>query len=639
MGTLAPPRPPARRAPARRTAARRPPPRRAAAPAPTFAAVVALVVAGCSAALARARSQRRLTRFLACQLVLTLVLAVRLVSIQVVSAQEYRGLAAAQTQRELELPPRRGKLYDRGGEPLALSLSAATVYANPRVLADNGIDPREVALPLARLLERPVDELVALLAKDAGFVYLARQVPRQVGEQVSAMTLPGVAVLEEPTRVYPAQGLAAQVLGFAGIDNEGLYGLERQYDDLLAGRPGRLRLERAPGGLDIAAAPREALPPVPGADLVLTIDRQIQHAAERALAGALERYEAIGGSAVVLDGRSGEILAMASAPGFEAAAIGAADDYARRNRAVTDVYEPGSVNKVITAAAALQEGVITPQTVITVPDRYQVGPKRFSDAHRHDPEAMTLAEIIAESSNIGTIKIAEQLGAAQLDAYVRRFGYGRTSGLAFPGESAGLLPALKDWSGTSLPTIAIGQGVSATLLQVAGVYQTIAAGGVATAPTLVRGEVGPDGRLDARPDPPRERIVDADVAATVARMLAGVVESEDGTGRLAAVPGYRVGGKTGTAQKPSTTRRGYEPGAYIASFAGFAPIEDPALVVAVMLDEPEPYYGGVSAAPVFAEILEFALRHRRVPPSDPAARTQPQIAVAPTPVAPTPAAP
>ncbi|HWB71992.1 MAG TPA: penicillin-binding protein 2, partial [Egibacteraceae bacterium] len=568
-----------------------------------------------SRGLARARSGRRLTGLLAAYLLVTGSLGWRLVTVQVVSAAQYRGLAQRQTHRELELAPQRGTLYDREGEPLALSLSAATVYAHPPALRVSGVDPHQVAAQLGPVLGVASDRLVAELTKDASFVYLGRQLPRQIGEHVEALRLPGIGVLEEPVRRYPTGSLAAQLVGFVGVDNVGLSGLEAQYDPQLSGTPGRLLLEQAPGGLTITGAPRQIRPPVPGTDVVLTIDREIQAAAERALADALERYRAKGGSAVVLDVASGEILALANAPGFDLHRTGEADEYARRNRALTDVYEPGSANKVVTAAAALEEGLVRPDQVLSVPDSLAVGSKRFSDPHAPDTEAMTFAEVIARSSNVGTIKVAQRLGPQRLADYLRAFGYGEPTGVGFPGETTGTVPPPQQWWDTSLPTIAIGHGVSATLLQMSAAFATIASGGERVPPTLVRGTLGPDGRLDAAPAPERRRVVSPQTARAVADMLAGVVTDELGTGRLAAVPGYTAAGKTGTARKPSQSRRGYEAGAYVASFVGFAPADNPALVTAVMLDEPEPIYAGITAAPVFSEIMAFALPHRRVPPS------------------------
>jgi cell division protein FtsI (penicillin-binding protein 3) len=577
--------------------------------------LLATALAGLGPALQRARAGRRLSLLLVAYLVLTLFMGWRLVNVQVVDAAEYRNLAQRQTMRDMELPAPRGKLYDRAGQPLAMSLVAATVYANPRQLREGDVAPATVAEQLAPLVDRPTAQLAELLGRDTTFVYLGRQLPRAVGEQISELRLPGIGVIEEPKRTYPSDGLAAQVVGFAGIDNTGLSGLEAHFDDVLAGTPGRVRLERAPGGLTISAAPREVEPPSPGGDLVLTLDRQIQHAAEQALTAAVEEFDAKGGSAVVLDVRSGEILAMASVPGYSSATVGSADAYARRNRSVTDVFEPGSVNKVITTAAALEEGLVTPSRSFTVADHLLLAGKRFKDAHPHPTKPMTVSEIMVESSNVGTIQIAQELGEQKLYDYLRKFGYGSLTGVGFPGESAGLLWPPDSWSGTSLPTISIGQGVSSTLLQVAGVYGVIANAGHWVSPSLVRGTVGEDGRLRPVAAPDTRQVVSEQTAAQVREMLARVVYHELGTGKLAAVPGYTVAGKTGTAQKPSETRRGYEPGAYIASFAGYAPAERPALVAAVMIDEPTPIYGGLTAAPVFREIMQFALAHQRIEPT------------------------
>ncbi len=574
-----------------------------------------------AAAVRRSKSGRRLGVFLIAYLVLTAAIGWRLVTVQVVSADEYRALAEQQVQREVAVPARRGKIYDREGEALALSLPAASVYADPRAIAAAELDPTFIAADLEPLLDRSMDELMDALTLDTGFVYLGRQLPRAVGDQIRSMRLPGVGVLEEPQRRYPADGLAAQVVGFAGLDGEGLAGVELWHDDLLAGTPGALRQERAPGGVAISAAPQEVQPPVPGEDVVLTIDRALQHHAERVLAEALDTHDAAGGSAVVADVNSGEILAMASAPSFQPEADDV-DSYTRRNRAVTDVFEPGSVNKAITLAAAIEEGVVGADETIHVPEAVNVGGKRFTDSTRQPARNLSVTEIMAESSNVGTIRIADELGDDRLRRYLEQFGLGMPTGLGFPGESGGIVPSPDSWYATTRPTVAIGQGVSASLLQVAGVFQAIASGGERVEPRLVRGTVDAQGRLEETGDPERHRVVSADTAAQVSSMLAAVVE--DGTGANAAVPGYRVAGKTGTAQKPSTTSRGYEAGAYIATFAGFAPADDPEIVVAVMIDEPQDeYYGGEVAAPVFAELMEFTLGHRRVPPTEEGEREDP----------------
>jgi len=577
----------------------------------------------------RARSGRRVSAILVVWLVLMVALGWRLVIVQVVSAEEYRESAADQTARRLTIPAVRGRLLDRDGSPLALSVTAASVYANPRLIAQSGTDPGAIAARLAEHLDADAADITAKLTTDQGFEYLARQVPFEVGEAILAADppLPGIGVLDEPLRTYPAGRLAGTVIGFAGRDNVGLSGLEAEYEELLAGEPGLLEMERAPGGVEIAAAPREAVPAVPGTDIALTLDREIQARAEGALTEVVERTRAEGGAAVVLDTATGEVLAMASAPAERP--DGALD----RNRAVSDAYEPGSVQKVVTVAAGLEEGVVAPDEVVDVPASWSHrGSRPFSEQH---PGRMTVAEIMARSSNVGTMIVADRLGPERLHDWIGRFGYTRPLGL--PGENPGLLPAVADWSNTSLPTIAIGHGVSANLLQVTGVFATIARGGEWVAPTLVRGTIGPDGRLQPAAPPERRRVVSEETARQVRQMLAGVVTDEGGTGGRAGIEGYDVAGKTGTARKVTDGR--YEDGAYISTFAGFAPADDPELVVAVMVDEPREgsYYAGQVAAPVFQDVLRFALAHERVAPTDPVeAGVQP--APSPTPSA-TPAAP
>ena len=576
---------------------------------------------------------------LICYLLLTVVMGYKLVGIQVLDADEYKGLADRQVQREVTLAPRRGKLYDRAGEPLAMSLASATIYADPRQLEASGIPAASVARRLAPVLDQPVPDLIEQLTTDSSFVYLARQLPRAMGTRIQALNLPGVAVLEEARRVYPSDGLASQVVGFAGIDGDGLAGMELGLESTLAGRAGAMRLEQAPRGLEISSRPREVLPPVPGDDVVLTLDREIQATTERVLGNAVDNFNAEAGSAVVLDVKTGQVLAMASMPSFDPGLLAESTPEARKNRAVTDVFEPGSVNKVITASAALEEGLAKPNEVFKVPLGYRIADKTFTDSHAPSSSKLTFRQIIEQSSNVGTIRIAERVGSERLHSYLRKFGYGKEPGTGFPGESGGLLAPPSEWSSTSLPTISIGQGVSASLLQVAAALNTVASGGTYIQPTLVRGTVGEDGRLYPAPKPSTRRVVSVSTARAVNKMLVGVVEDELGTCELCRVPGYSVGGKTGTAQKASEFVRGYQEGAYVGSFVGFAPVEDPAVVVAVMLDEPRPvYYGGLTAGPTFAKIMEFALNHRRVPPSNPMARATAEPAPPGLPPVMTPAA-
>ncbi len=566
---------------------------------------------------------RRIRWTLAIFAVLVVASTVKLVQIQVVDAADLAAVGERQRARTLELPASRGRIYDRDGDVLATSIQAATIYADPRAYRGTRTpEGREVppageaavvADRLAPLLDADPAALRERLEQDRHFVYLARQVDHELGEEIAALELPGIGVLTEPERVYPAGTLAGQVVGFTDIDAQGLQGLEARYDHVLAGEPGTLLLERAPGGLDIASGIRELEPPVVGTDVVLTLDRDIQHVAELAADDALERYEARGASIVVTEVGTGDVLAMASAPGFDPNHRGDEDPADRRNRAVTDVFEPGSTQKALTVAAALEEGVVEPTTTMEVEDTIRIGGSTFSDVSRHETETWSLHQIMERSSNVGTIQIAQELGEERLESYLREFGYGQPTDLGFPGESGGLLMPHTEWWGTSLPTIAIGHGVAVSLVQLANSYGTLANDGVAVSPRLVRGTVGEDGRLSPVPAPRSHRVVSSETAATVRDMLEDAVSGEFGTGGLARVEGFQVAGKTGTARKPLEDGRGYSD-QYVATFVGMAPAHDPRVVVAVMIDEPYPFYGGLVAAPVFAEVMEAALLALRVPP-------------------------
>jgi cell division protein FtsI (penicillin-binding protein 3) len=563
----------------------------------------------------------RLRWLLGIYVLVALLVVGQLIRIQLLDTPGYASLSASQRARIIELPGDRGRIYDREGDVLATTVQAATIYADPRAFratrTPDGLpvppaaDAQEVAAALAPLLGRDAGEVAAKLTEDAHFVYLARQLDHEVGVRIRELGLEGVGVLAEPQRVYPAAGLAGQVVGFTGIDGEGLQGLEARFDDLLLGQPGLLTLERAPGGLDIASGTRELTPSEPGTDLVLTLDREVQHAAERAAADATAEFNAEGASVVVLEVATGDVLAMASAPTFDPNQRGEADASRWRNRAVTDVFEPGSTQKALTIAAAIEEGIVDEDTVLRVPPGIAVGGKTFTDSTPQPTSDWSVTEIMERSSNVGTIDVAVELGPERLEAYLRSFGVGSSTGTGFPGESAGLLMPSDQWWGTSLPTIAIGQGVAVSLLQLANSY---ANDGVAVTPRIVRGTVGEDGRLTPAAAAVERRVVSEDTAEQVQRMLERAVSGEHGTGGRATVEGYQVAGKTGTARKPSPDARGYS-GEYVATFVGFAPVDDPALVVAVMVDEPRPaFYGGLVAAPVFSEVMRAALASRRVLP-------------------------
>jgi cell division protein FtsI (penicillin-binding protein 3) len=539
-------------------------------------------------------------------------LAVRLVLLQVRDGATYEALAMEQRVRRIALPAERGTIYDRSMHELALSLPAKAIFADPALVQD----PAGTTARLSEILDvRPAD-LRRSLTAESRFEYLARAVDLAVANRVDRLDLPGIGFIDEPKRTYPGGGLAAQVLGFVGVDGAGLAGLELQWDGVLAGRAGRMLVEQDPDGLSIPQGRLEVEEPRRGRDLVLTIDKDLQYFTERALAGAVEQNGALGGTVIVLEPSTGDVLAMATNPAFDANAFPDAPAFVTRNRGVTDVYEPGSVNKVITASAALEEGVMGIRERLWVPPRYQVGDKVFTEAHPRPAMSMTLTDIISQSSNIGTIMTAQRLGSERLDDYLRDFGFGVETGIRFPGESDGILMPEEEWWTTSMGTIPIGQGIAVTPLQMASVYATVANDGVRLAPQLVRGTVEGD---DVRERDPlvSERVVSTRTARLVTRMLADAVAS--GTGQEAQIPGYWVAGKTGTARKPLQDALGYSE-EYVASFIGFAPARDPAVVVAAIIDEPDTVYGGVAAAPLFREVAEFALAHLRVPTAEPPPR-------------------
>ncbi|MDQ4005964.1 MAG: penicillin-binding protein 2, partial [Actinomycetota bacterium] len=362
-------------------------------------------------------------------------IAGRLVLLQVRDGRQYTELAEAQRVRRVSLPAERGTIFDRSMNELALSLPASAVYANPQLIDDR----RAASERLADALAMPPQEIDRLLQADAPFVYLARRVDMRTAKRVDGLGIAGVGLLDESKRYYPGGSLASQVLGFVGVDGRGLAGLELEYQRLLSGRAGSLVVEQDPSGLPIPQGFRQALEPERGRDVVLTIDTDLQFHAERSLAEAVEANGARGGTVIVMDPATGEILAMATSPAFDANEFDQAPPDVTRNVGVTDVYEPGSVNKVITASAALEEDVIALRERLWVPDRYQVGDKLFHDSHRHPPTAMTLTDVIAESSNVGTIMTAERLGVERLDTYLRAFGFGQETGVGFPGEADGIL--------------------------------------------------------------------------------------------------------------------------------------------------------------------------------------------------------
>jgi cell division protein FtsI (penicillin-binding protein 3) len=538
------------------------------------------------------------------------LIGVRLVDVQALGSDRYSKLGLDQRLQTIELAADRGSIFDRHGNDLAISIERQTVYADARVVDD----PDAYAVALAPLVGVSAPDLAAKLAqKDKAFVYVARKVEDAVAEQVRALDLPGIGFVAEPARMYPSNALAGPVVGFVGTDNNGLSGLESQYEELLAGRPGEVVVERDPQGREIPSGERSVTPSKRGSDLVLTLDQSLQYETERVLVEEVTNAGALGGTAIVIDVQTGDILSMATVDGATDEAPAHPAPPTASNRPVTDVYEPGSTNKVITVSGAIEEGKVAPDTWFEVPMQITVDDVVFEDESPH-PTSMMVRDIVRESSNVGTINIGRTLGRVAFDSYLRAFGFGSPTGLDFPGESVGIISPLEDYNDTSMASMPIGNGLAVTALQMLDVYTTIANGGSTRPPRLVDAIIDADGNRVEEPVDPSQPVVSPATAAAMTEMLEAVVA--EGTGTNATIPGYRVAGKTGTARKPPYENPPYK---YVASFAGFAPAEAPRFAAIVVLDEPGngQYYGGEVAAPAFSRIMQDALRLQRVPPSDP----------------------
>jgi cell division protein FtsI (penicillin-binding protein 3) len=535
--------------------------------------------------------------------VLLVVVVGRLAVVQGVDGAAYANAAQQDRLRTFTVGALRGQVLDRHGAPFAYTLDASRVTADPTMITD----PAGTAKKLGGLLNVSVSTLTGLLSKDGHYAVLAEEVPPETTEAVEALQLPGIFFEDDPVRTYPAGEVGGQVVGYVGRDGTGLAGIEYRYEDKLGGTPGKRRVEVGSGGHPIPSGIDESTPAVDGSTVKLTIDQDLQYVTERQLAKACADGSTSRGSAVVLDAHTGEVRATASCPGFDPAQAARTDPERLGNPAVQDVFEPGSVMKAVTMSAALEEGVATPETVLSVNGHIEAGDRTVYDAHDHVPIKWTVTGILAKSSNVGTIMLARKVGDEKLEHYLHAFGLGSRTGIELPGESPGILEAAKDWTASRAANVPIGQGVSVTTLQLASIYQTIANGGVRVPPRVVDSLTAPDGRVTDSPDGPSTRVISADTAKKMAYMLEAVVGPE-GTAPLAQIEGFRVAGKTGTAQRANPECGCYAGGGYVTTFAGFAPADDPKYVVAVNLERPtSSAEGGQVAAPVFAEVMRQAL--------------------------------
>jgi cell division protein FtsI/penicillin-binding protein 2 len=555
---------------------------------------------------------RRIGLLFACFLGLFSIVVVRATWIQGVQGAGLSADAHSQQTETVTLPGQRGRILDRKGNELAVSEDAADVIATPYQVQD----PVNAARRLSPLLNVPEDDILKALAdRSSGFAYLARRVDLSTAERVRKLDIAGISTLPDSRRVYPEGDLASQVIGTVGTDNQGLTGLEASQESLLGGADGERQVVLDGLGKEIERNTLKS--PEQGGDLRLTLDAGLQAETERVLAGVAQTYRPAGATAIVMDPRSSQILAMANWPQIDPSDPGSASPEALRNMATGFTYEPGSTFKAFTVAGALEEHLVTPSTVFDLAPTIQVADRTIEESHERGPVSLSVADILAQSSNVGAVTIGLELGKERFDEWIRRFGFGRPTGVAYPGEEQGIVPELSQYSGSTMGNLPIGQGLSVTPIQMAAAYAAIADGGVLRTPRLILDENGQPVHA-----PRGHRVISKQAAAQIRVMLEGVL-APGGTASEVSVPGYTLAGKTGTAQV--AVDGGYSDTQFVASFVGFAPAEDPQLLVAVVVDQPTQgsYYGGVVAAPAFGEIAKFALPYLGIPPDQPATATSP----------------
>jgi cell division protein FtsI (penicillin-binding protein 3) len=568
-------------------------------------------------------------------LILAMLLVVaRLVDVQVLHSSSYQAAAHGESAITVSVPSVRGGIYDRDGAPLALSVPTDDVVADDFQI----LHPIQTATALSPIIHVPVATLATELHQRTGYVVLAHQLPQSTGQTISADAFPGISLIADSKREVPNGNLAAPVVGFTNAAGNGGAGLEYEYNKVEKGIEGKETIQQSPAGVTLPQSPAtQQVASSPGTGLELTLDSQLQYESEQALAGAIETSNATSGTAVVMDVKTGQILSMANLVATHPAALDAtpattpsdpggvvpigpkdAINEASSNLAVTQLYEPGSVFKLVTFSAALQFGLINPNTVFTVPDQISLDGSSFHDAEPHPTEQLSATQILAQSSNIGTGLIAQGVGEQRLLNQVKALGFGQPTGLDFPGESPGLLATAAQWEPTDYVSLPIGQVDAVSALQVLDAYNAVANGGTYVAPKLVQATVSPSGALTKTAPSATHQVFSPSIDSELSTMLEQVVN--EGTGTSASVPGYTVAGKTGTAQIPTTGHDSYITGAYMASFVGFAPAANPTLSMIVVLDRPTPIFGGTVAAPVFSQIMSYAL-HRYDIPTTPGAET------------------
>jgi len=547
--------------------------------------------------------ERRIGLLFACFLLLLVVAVTRAGWVQGIQGGRLSADAQSQHTQTVTIPGQRGRILDRRGRELAVSEDASDIVATPYQVAD----PAATARRLAPLLHVPETQILRQLAdRSSGFAYLARQIDLPTADKIRRLNITGIALVPSARRIYPEGKLAAQVIGTVGVDNQGLTGLEAGDDSLLGGANGQRTV--TVDGLGKEIERNTVSGAQQGQDLRLTIDAGIQARTEEVLANLARTFQPKGATAIVMDPRNSQVLAMADWPTVDPTDPSAADPKNLQNMATAFNYEPGSTFKAFTVAGALSEHQVTPSTMFDLPTELQVADRTISDAEPRGPVSLTVAQILAQSSNVGAVKIGLGLGAQRFYDWVRRFGFGDPTGISFPGEERGIVPTPSQFSGSTMGNLPIGQGLSVTPIQMAAAYSAIANGGILRAPQLVLDQG------DAPvPEPAGHRVISSKTSAQLRQMLEGVL-APGGTASEVSVPGYTLAGKTGTAQV--AVNGTYSDSEFVASFVGFAPAADPKLLVAVVVDQPQQgsYYGGTVAAPAFGEIAKFALPYLRIPP-------------------------
>jgi len=539
------------------------------------------------------------------------LISYRLVSVQYLDASKYQAYAQYQHMGEFVLHSKRGKIMDRNGNELAVSLIEKTIYANPMEIED----PDEAAIAISEVLDIGREELYGKLSdNDLGFVYIKRKISSQEASKVARLGIEGIYIQDESKRYYPQENLAAPIIGFTGTDGNGLYGIELEYETILRGVDGRAEAEKDVFGNIIPGNIKTYLEPVDGKDVMLTIDTQIQFIAEQSLEKVVNDHDALAAAAIVMDPWSGEVLAMASYPGFDPNNHQDYDEYLYKAAGISFTYEPGSTFKIVNIASALEQGTVESQQVFDLPSSIRVADRTIKEIFRVSNIQYSTVEIIQHSSNVGAVVVALSMGGKIFWEGIRNFGFGAKTGIELPGEEKGILHDYKSWPSSTIGALAIGQSISVTPLQLLRAVCAVANGGYLIQPTIISEVMLGDSQEEAIADMEESRIISQETADSVKDMMLAVVQ--DGTGTNAQIEDVQVCGKTGTAEKANKSGIGYSEGRSITSFVGFAPYDYPELAVIVVVDEPQgeerTVWGGTVAAPVFKEIMEYALERIKI---------------------------